>query len=307
MLFQLLTPPSSAYTLSHNLNKKLRRVTLGGNIIVIVSRFLPFIIMLNNSVLTAKLSFWKTIPAPAARGMTMDGEDVADDQQPYNSNDEDDFYLGQMNVDDEALQIQANNQLAAERKRASGISRRAERASANNDDDEDTDDSRTGEAAEARNVPRNDSDSETEIGRRRGLSGISQEGFANLHAEDDNSDAAQSQRRPARKQPVKQPLRHPRAKAADTNRLTPGERKVRTLPTRRQLAVAKHEAAEAKWEAGRARWARRPENKGRQYHVPKPVLVQPRRTRSGSKLTLTHFYCFVTHLTPYCVTQMRYP
>ena len=79
----------------------------------------------------------------------MDGEDVADDQQPYNSNDEDNFYLGQMNVDDKALQIQANNQLAAKRMRASGISRRAERALANNDDDEDIDNSRTGEAAEA--------------------------------------------------------------------------------------------------------------------------------------------------------------
>ena len=76
-------------------------------------------------------------------------------------------------MDDKALQIQANNQLAAERMRASGISRRAERALANNDDDEDTDNSRTGEAAEARNVPHNDSDSETEIGRRRGLSSIS--------------------------------------------------------------------------------------------------------------------------------------
>jgi hypothetical protein len=284
-----------------------------------------------------------------------------------------------MDVDEEAIQIQANFQLAAERLRAraargmggrpaaedgdnddadagrtgeaaearngprndsdpeteisrrrgfGGISaedyerikanaaKRAERAAANDDDDDDdddddTDDSRAGEAAEARNVPRYESDPETEIGRQRVFMGISAEDVEPQPEDDDDdiNDAAavQPQGRPARKQPLKQPLRRPRAKAADTSRLRAGERKVRTLQTPRQLATAKHEAEVAKWAADKAKWAKKPENKHKQYHVPKPALVQPRRTRSGRKLILLHFPCLASRLAPYCVTQMRYP
>jgi hypothetical protein len=328
--------------------------------------------MLKNSMLTTKLSAAEKISASIAAGETMQGEAVEDEEQPYNSNDNDDIFLNQMNADDEVLQIQADNQLAAEKMRASAAKRmgkrpaandsnadntddstgeaakarnvprndsdseteigrqrgfggmtakefeslrarvtkrREERTAANNgDDNNDTDDSRVGEAAEARVVPRNDSDSETEIGKPRGFMGISAEDVeSQLEGEDEDNNAVQPLERPARKQPLKQPLKHPRAKAADTIRLTASERKVRTLLTSRQLAITKHEAAEAKWAAARAKWAKKPENKHKQYHVPKPTLVQPRRTRSGSKLILLHFYSFVSRLTPYCVTQMRYP
>jgi len=66
--------------------------------------------------------------------------------------------------------------------RASAAKRIGKRLAANDGDADDMDDSRTGKAAEARNVPRNDSDSETEIGRQRGFRGMTAEEFESLRA-----------------------------------------------------------------------------------------------------------------------------
>jgi hypothetical protein len=80
--------------------------------------FLPLVIMLNHSMLTTKLSAWEKISASVAAGKTMQGEAVEDEEQPYDGNGGDDFFLNQMDVDDEALQIQADFQPACERLRA---------------------------------------------------------------------------------------------------------------------------------------------------------------------------------------------
>jgi len=61
--------------------------------------------MLNNSMLTTKLSAAEKISASIATGKTMQGEAVEDEEQPYDSNDNDNFFLNQMNADDEILQI----------------------------------------------------------------------------------------------------------------------------------------------------------------------------------------------------------
>jgi len=74
-----------------------------------------------------------------------------------------------------------------------------------------------------------------------------------LKGKDKDNNAVQPLERLARKQLLKQPLKHPRAKAANTICLTASERKVRTLLTSRQLAITKHKAAEAKWAAARAK------------------------------------------------------
>ena len=56
-------------------------------------------------MLTTKLSAAEKISASIATGKTMQGEAVEDEEQPYDSNDNDNFFLNQMNADDEILQI----------------------------------------------------------------------------------------------------------------------------------------------------------------------------------------------------------
>jgi hypothetical protein len=129
--------------------------------------------MLTNLILTTKFRAWEKKSASATAGKTMQDE-VVEDKEPHNSNDDDDFFLSQIDVDDKTLQIRADFQLAAERLRA--------RAAANNGDNDNINDSRTGEAAEARNVPCNNSHSETQIGRRGGFGVISAEDFERRRA-----------------------------------------------------------------------------------------------------------------------------
>jgi hypothetical protein len=81
-----------------------------------------------------------------------------------------------MDLDDKPLEIRLDNHQAFERIRANAektIRRLRAEAVADNDNNNDIDNSCIGEAAKARNVPCNDSDSETEIGRPRGFMGIS--------------------------------------------------------------------------------------------------------------------------------------
>jgi hypothetical protein len=241
----------------------------------------------------------KKISASAAAGdITMlDGEEARGNEEQASDID-DDVYLNQLPaVDAEALQMQLDHQLqlaaAGRRRQREDAARRAHAVAHDHDDDDDDDDdddSRAGEAVEARERPRDDGDDdESEIGNREGFGGISAADFLPQHEEEEEEDAdaaIQPQKKSARKEPVKQPLkqRKDKGKAADTSRLRPSERKVRTLPTSRQLAVRKHEAAMAKWEAEKAKWAKKPEHKNKQYHVPKPALAPARRGRGGCKL-----------------------
>jgi hypothetical protein len=80
-----------------------------------------------------------------------------------------------MDLDNKPLEIQLDNHQAFERIRANTektIRRLRAEAVANNNNNNNTDNSYISKAAEAYNVPCNDSDSKTEISRPRGFIGI---------------------------------------------------------------------------------------------------------------------------------------